>query len=445
MPSFRRETLVLLIGDLVLLVFSLWAALALRNLSIPSQPFFLQHFRAFIIIYAVSILIFFIAGLYEHQTRLIKSILGVRIFGSQVASTIMAAVLFFVLPLSIAPKTVLALYLVISVVLISLWRSVVAPALAIQSREVAVLIGEGDVVENLYATVQGNPKYYIQFIGRLKPSELVPGELQQKLSRLLSKGATAVVLDTRDPLVRSELPSLYQSMLSGKTFIEFSTLYESLFDRVPPQHIDHAWLLENLPHRNVLYSILKRSIDIVGAIVGIVLTAPFLITAVLVLYVVQGGNPFVVHTRIGKGGKPFLIIKLRTMLINDHGKPELQKENRVTKIGKVLRKTRIDELPQLINVLAGELSFVGPRPELPKIAEVYEREIPYYDVRHVITPGLSGWAQIYDYDAPRGAADVDRTMRKLSYDIYYIKHRSFGLDIAIALKTLRALFSFSGT
>lgn len=96
-------------------------------------------------------------------------------------------------------------------------------------------------------------------------------------------------------------------------------------------------------------------------------------------------------------------------------------------------------------MLVGDLSFIGPRPELPKIAEIYEREIPQYRMRHLIAPGLSGWAQINDADAPRGGADVVRTRRKLSFDLYYLKHRSFGLDLAIAIKTLRALFSFSGT
>jgi lipopolysaccharide/colanic/teichoic acid biosynthesis glycosyltransferase len=133
------------------------------------------------------------------------------------------------------------------------------------------------------------------------------------------------------------------------------------------------------------------------------------------------------------------------MLFNDHGDPALQKKNRVTALGRILRKTRVDELPQLWNVLVGDLSFIGPRPELPKIAEVYEREIPQYRMRHLIAPGLSGWAQINDADAPRGGADVARTRRKLSFDLYYLKHRSFGLDLAIAFKTFRTLLSFSGT
>ena len=133
------------------------------------------------------------------------------------------------------------------------------------------------------------------------------------------------------------------------------------------------------------------------------------------------------------------------MRFNDHGDPDLQKKNSVTTFGRFLRKTRIDELPQLWNVLVGELSFIGPRPELPTIAKTYELELPQYWMRHMITPGLSGWAQFHDYDAPRGGADVPRTRRKLSYDLYYLKRRSLTLDLAIALKTVRALLALSGT
>jgi lipopolysaccharide/colanic/teichoic acid biosynthesis glycosyltransferase len=228
-------------------------------------------------------------------------------------------------------------------------------------------------------------------------------------------------------------------------FVEFSVFYESLFDRVPAQHIDHAWLLEHLPQRNLPYALAKRTIDVAGALAGLVLAAPFILVAVAAILLGGGGAPFIWHERIGRRNRTFHIVKLRTMLFNDHGDPELQRRNRVTPVGRFLRKARIDELPQLWNVLCGDLSFIGPRPELPAIAEVYRTQIPYYEVRHLITPGLSGWAQIYHYDAPRGPADVERTTRKLAYDMYYLKHRSFGLDLAIALKTVRALLSFSGT
>jgi lipopolysaccharide/colanic/teichoic acid biosynthesis glycosyltransferase len=254
-----------------------------------------------------------------------------------------------------------------------------------------------------------------------------------------------VDIDTRDPKIKEELPEMYDVILGDRVFAEFSAFYEGLFDRVPSAHIDHAWLLECLPRQHTTYALAKRLVDVAGALVGIVIAAPFVLAAVIAIYLSGGQSPFIRHTRIGKGNVPFDIVKLRTMLLNDHGDPELRKQNRVTRVGAFLRKTRIDELPQLWNILTGDLSFIGPRPELPSLAAEYEKEIPYYEVRHLITPGLSGWAQIHDYDAPRGGVDIDRTKRKLAFDLYYLKHRTFSLDIAIALKTLRALSSFSGS
>jgi lipopolysaccharide/colanic/teichoic acid biosynthesis glycosyltransferase len=220
-------------------------------------------------------------------------------------------------------------------------------------------------------------------------------------------------------------------------------VYEEIFDRVPLEHLRIDGVMESLGRRHTAYDIAKRLFDIVLALIGSLVALPFIMLACLAL-TLRGGSPIILPERIGKGGRRFKMIKLRTMLFNDHGDPELQNKNRTTFLGRFLRKTRIDELPQLWNVLAGDLSFIGPRPELPKIAEVYESEIPYYSLRHYIAPGLSGWAQIHDFDAPRGGADVERTKKKLSFDLYYLKHRSFLLDLAIALKTLRALVSFSG-
>jgi lipopolysaccharide/colanic/teichoic acid biosynthesis glycosyltransferase len=445
MPAARRETAILLIGDVLLLIVSLWLTLAIRNLALPSAAYFLVHLRAFVVVFAVSLLIFYIAGLYERQTRLVKRILGIRILSAQVANTLIAAVLFFLLPFTIAPKTVLFLYLLISVLVISLWRFFVVPTLSLAARTRAVLIGEGPAVDEIAHAVRSNQKYYIEFAAHLRPSTLAPGELAQALEQFVAEGTCYFVIDSRNPQIRTELASLYRTMLAGAVFSEFSVFYEQLFDRVPPAHIDHAWLLECLPRNNPAYTLAKRAIDIVGAMIGALLAAPVLIPAILALMAFERGTPFIRHERVGKGGVPFKIAKLRTMLLNDHGDPELQKKNRVTKIGKFLRKSRIDELPQLWNVLVGELSFIGPRPELPSIATTYEKEIPYYEVRHLIPPGLSGWAQIYHHDAPRGAADVERTRIKLAYDMYYVKHRSFGLDLAIALKTIRALLSFSGS
>ncbi len=444
MAFTRRETALLLVGDLALLVFSLWLALASRAFEFPALSYFGRHLVAFIPVFAFSLLIFFIAGLYEKQTRLVRSAMGSRVFGAQFTNVTIAAVLFFLLPFSIAPKTILALYLLISVILISLWRFFVTSRLVIRNRERAVLVGQGPAVREVLEEVNHNNKYRIHFSEHIDTTALSTLAVAERVQAAVREGIRTVVVDTRDPAVTLELPKLYHAMLTGVSFLEFAAFYESIFDRVPIAHVDHAWLLECLPKKRFAYDVAKRCIDIFGAVIGSVVALPFVFVAAILILVTTGTQPLIFHERIGRHGKTFRIIKLRTMLFDDHGDPERQKQNRITMLGRFLRKSRIDELPQLVNVLAGDLSFIGPRPELPTIAAVYQEEIPFYDVRHLVTPGLSGWAQLRHIDPPKGGADIMRTERKLSYDLHYVKERSFSMDMVIALKTARALASFSG-
>lgn len=402
----RRETLILLLGDFLILVASLWVALTLRNLGMPSFGFFEKNFYPFLPVFLLSLVVFYIAGLYEKQTRFVRSVMSIRIFGAQAATVTIAALLFFVLPLTIAPKTILVFYLVISIILESAWRFYRMNHEITEGKQIpVVLVGFGPAALELYDEVNNNNKYLIRFVGRIDKKSPSAGAIPE---------------------------------------MEFAPLYEEVFDRVSLEQLDTAQLLESLPQHHVLYDRAKRFFDVTLALILSIVAIPCIAIATLLLFL-ENGAPFLQHERVGKNGCTFRIMKLRSMLFDDHGDPELHKKNRVTVLGSFLRKTRIDELPQLWNVLVGDLSFIGPRPELPKIVEVYEREIPQYSLRHSIAPGLSGWAQIHDYDAPRGGADVGRTKRKVSYDLYYLKHRSFGLDLAIALKTLRALLSFSGT
>ncbi len=405
----RRETALLILGDFVILAFSLWAALSLRNFVLPAPSYFYTNFVPFLPVFFLSLLIFYIAGLYEKQTRPIRRIMGPRILQAQFANVIIAAVLFFVLPLSIAPKTILVLYLVVSVALESVWRFYrMNHEIKFIERTPVILVGSGPATIELYDEVNNNNKYLIRFV-----------EIVEKYDSAANKK-------------------------EGIAVMYAASLYEEIFDRVPLEYLDAEQFLESVPTHYIMYDAVKRSADIVLAIFGSVIAIPFVFIAALLLSF-NGGMPFILHERIGKNGRTFRILKLRSMLLNDHGDPELQKKNKVTRLGKLLRKSRVDELPQLWNVFVGDISFIGPRPELPKIAEVYEREITQYRMRHLIAPGLSGWAQINDADPPRGGADVARTMRKLSFDLYYLKHRSFGLDLAIAMKTIRTLLSFSGT
>lgn len=440
----RRETAILLTGDFLILVASLWIALLLRNLEVPPLGYFQENVTPFLPMFFLSLGVFYVSGLYEKQTRPIRSVMGIRILGAQVATVIMSALLFFTLPFSIAPQTILILYLIVSVIAESSWRFYrMNREIKEGERTPAILVGSGAAVLDLYDEVRKNDRYLIRFVDHIETAPLSGTSVADIISFRVKSGIRTVVIDMSDQKVVHDLLPLYNLMADGVSFLGFSSLYEEVFDRVPLQHLAANELLGSLQRRYTLYDLAKRVFDIALALVGMVVALPFVSVAALLL--LGGGMPFIRNERVGKGGCMFHIIKLRSMLFNDQGNPELQKKNRVTALGRLLRKSRIDELPQLWNVLIGDLSFIGPRPELPKIAEVYDREIPQYRIRHLIAPGLSGWAQIHDYDAPRGPADVERTNRKVSYDLYYLKRRSFGLDLAIAIKTLRTLFAFSGS
>lgn len=429
----RRETAILVIGDFIILAASLWVALFLRNLELPDWGYLRQNIVPFLPMFLIFLTTFFGAGLYEKQTRPVRGRMGLRVLGAQIANAIVAAVLFFALPLTIEPKTILVLFVAVSVVSLAVWRFYrMHQEMKMSERAPAVMVGRGQAVDELYEEINGNGKYRIRFVAKIDVYD--PARVPKEV--------LVVVGDTYDSSVIATLPLFYTNR-GGRVLFEFSGLYEEVFDRVPLAHTGIETVIDSLSHSHRVYDVIKRLFDLVLALLLSLIALPFILFGALGR-VLTGTPVFFLHTRIGRSGKPFTMIKLGSMLLNDHGDPELQKKNRVTGFGKFLRKTRIDELPQLWNVLKGELSFIGPRPELPKIAEVYEREIPFYPLRHLVTPGLSGWAQIHDYDAPRGAADVERTKKKLSFDLYYLKHRSLGLDLAIAIKTIRALLAFSG-
>lgn len=441
----RRETAVLVVGDFLVLVLSLWLALLVRNLEVPDARYFESNFWPFLPMFMLSLAVFYVAGLYEKQTRPIRRVMGVRILGAQVTTVAAAAILFFVLPLAIAPKTILVLYLGLSVVLESVWRfRRLRRELAPSERLQALLVGADRAADELYEEVHENAQYRITFTERLDPAPMRDEEIVRAVVAAVERGVRIVVLDLTDQRLARSIPTNHDVLSRGVALLDVTALYEELFDRVPLEHVDPARLVDSLSRQRTVYDTTKRLLDVAFALVGLIIAAPLVSVSVAVLYF-SGGTPFITQERIGKNGARIRLYKLRTRLFDDKGDPELHAKNRPTLFGTFLRKTRIDELPQLWNILRGELSFIGPRPEIADIVAVYEREIPHYQLRHLIVPGLSGWAQIHDYDAPRGPADVVRTRRKVSFDLYYLQHRSLGVDLVVMLKSVRALLAFSGT
>jgi lipopolysaccharide/colanic/teichoic acid biosynthesis glycosyltransferase len=193
------------------------------------------------------------------------------------------------------------------------------------------------------------------------------------------------------------------------------------------------------------YLAVRRLADILAAILGLAALAPLLVVAVVVIMLDSPGRPFYCQQRIGRYGRPFRLVKLRTMGPDAEADGcavwARDRDPRVTRVGLFMRRSRFDEIPQLWNVLVGDMSLIGPRPERPEFVALLSSEVPLYGARHVIRPGLTGWAQVqYKY----GASVKDAAV-KLEYDLYYIRHRSLALDAGILLKTLWVVLQFKGT
>jgi exopolysaccharide biosynthesis polyprenyl glycosylphosphotransferase len=226
---------------------------------------------------------------------------------------------------------------------------------------------------------------------------------------------------------------------SGVTVMPLISLFEEVHQLVPLELISPEWLLNasGLPHMLYIKK-LKRGFDIVTSLAGLIFLGPFMLLGMLALKLTSSGPVFYRQTRCGRFGKTFQVIKLRTMRMDAEkdGAVWAQKDDpRVTPIGSFLRKYRVDEIPQLINVLRGEMSFVGPRPERPEFIQELAHKIPYYQERLMVQPGITGWAQV---NYPYGAT-VEDARRKLEYDLYYTKNMKLFLDVFILLDTVRII------
>jgi exopolysaccharide biosynthesis polyprenyl glycosylphosphotransferase len=231
----------------------------------------------------------------------------------------------------------------------------------------------------------------------------------------------------------------------GFRAVGLPTFYEHAFGRVPVHTLGPTWFMSVLHLDQRPYSALtKRIFDIAVAALALVILAPVMLLVAGFIALFDRGPVLFRQVRLGEGGRTFEILKFRTMVVDaePQGRARWAVDNdpRVTRVGRVLRKARFDELPQLWNVLRGEMSVVGPRPERPEFMEELAEEVPFWTRRHLLKPGITGWAQVRHHYT----SDVTGTAEKLGYDLYYLKHRSLFLDLAIVLKTARTVVSGSG-
>jgi exopolysaccharide biosynthesis polyprenyl glycosylphosphotransferase len=291
--------------------------------------------------------------------------------------------------------------------------------------------------------IDDNPEKQGEKIGDFK----VIGDSKQLIKTIEEHEVTDIILAISGQMKGRMFQSILSAQEIGVNLTPMPQVYEELLSRVPIFLLEAEWIVRSFvekSHTSTLYQLSKSLIDFGGGLLGTLILGFFFPFISLGILLETGFPIFLKQKRLGRGGQPYKIIKFRTMIrdAEKDGETRLTEENdeRITKFGWFLRKTHLDELPQFINVLRGEMSLVGPRAERPQLVEQFQKEIPFYRARLLVKPGITGWAQInYGY-----AGNVEETAVKLEYDLYYIEHRNFIMDTSIILRTIWQVLGFKG-
>lgn len=433
---WKKESFLLLLGDILFFVASLYLSLVFRYLKFPDFAVFAEHLMPFLFIIALWVAVYFIAGLYDKQANVLKRKLSSMIIKAQLINSLIAMAFFYFIPsYIITPKAILFIDLTVSIILISLWRLVFVVRVYSGRVETILLIGVNPEMDELRDHINKNSRYKMHVLMAKSFDDGILDDVPRRIFtivtdlRSLGEGSAGL----------NRLPGL---IFSKVRFIDFRNFYEDVFNRIPLSCVNESWFLEKVSNqKKFVYDFLKRFMDITISLFLAVFVLPvYLITHYLVRRE-DGGPSFIFQDRIGQGNNIMRLVKFRSMKVDDGGKWLSQDDDRLTKVGKFIRKTRIDELPQLWNVLKGDISLIGPRPDIAGLGYQLKDQIPYYAMRNLIKSGLSGWAQIHQDKPPQSVAE---TRERLAYDFYYLKNRSLLLDLEIALKTIKTLLSREG-
>lgn len=450
MPNFiiKTKKLLLLLGDIIILYLSLFITLILRygpNSAIEQWD---SNLAPFTIAFVLWLLVFFIVDLYDLKTNFGNFNFINLLIKSFIINGISSVIIFYFLsPLfnSIKPQRILIIELIVAFILIWAWRKLFLGMMASsKTLNNVLIIGQSPLIEPLQKEISNKSQLgYKLFIFENIPADLKESCLEKRVNILV------VSKEIRNNIEFSK--KMFDCLPLGIDVYNLNGFYEKITNKIPVEYIDHAWFLENLSENSKsITDGITRVFDVLFSLFGLAVSSPLWPIIILGIKINSRGPIFIKQKRVGKNGRIFPFKKFRSMIANaPDGSAEgasgpvwaSTNDKRVTKFGRILRKTRLDELPQLTNILKGEMSFVGPRPERPEFTEILTREIPFYEGRFLVKPGLTGWAQL---KGPSYGGSKEESLEKLKYDLYYIKHRSFTLDVSIILKTLRLVVGGKG-
>ena len=466
--------LLLLAGDVGVFYVSVLFGLFLNPMVNDAVGEFLnQHKISLLIVGLTYLTVLYIGNLYDHYQDFRRRLNLTYVAAWALAGTILViTLLYFPFSPFIGRQWMVRQALAFMVLLV-LWRyTFSAVALPKRLQQKVLILGAGKAGRRIMEAIQHRENCGLTVVGFVDDN---PWKIGTKIAGLpvlgSSKQLSALIHQFNINLVviaitHEKSPGLISALtrvsLNGCQVIDMPILYEFLSGKLPLDHVSDLWLLLNIVKNNkVYYRHIKRLLDLGLAFLGLTLTWPLFGIIALAIRLDSPGPVFYRQERLGQDSHPFQMIKFRTMDqdAEDHG-PQWASEDdpRITRVGRVLRKLRLDEWPQLINILRGEMSFIGPRPEreifirdfqqpVPQcrtgrratdppgcvIIYGYNEQIPFYSYRLLVKPGITGWAQVmYPY-----ASSLEQTKEKLQYDLYYIKNMGFFIDLAILLKTVR--------
>lgn len=422
----------LLLGDIAILYAALYLMLAISFPGEELSSLFLSHAWPFSVLFLFWLILFYVLDLYDLSSPPVSPAFLSRFALTLLLCFLFGALFFYVVSFTqITPKTNLLIQIVLFGGISYGWRLLFATKISRLAPWRIGLLGLRQEDAELRDLIR-SLKHHGYGCVDLHTGDIATQVSEQRLH--------AVVIPSDSYFQPEMTQSLYECLQTGVRFLDLCEAYELFARRIPLSTTDQSWFVRNVygRERGGLKQA-KRAMDIVTAVLILVMTFPACALIALAIKLEDQGTIFYLQQRVGRHGKKFWIKKFRTMK-NDAEAYGPQwadvKDSRVTRIGAFLRRTHLDELPQMLNILKGDISLVGPRPERPEFVDMLQKEIPHYHIRHFVKPGFTGWAQIKF----RYARSVSDSQKKFEYDLYYIKNRSFILDVLILLKTIQLVF-----
>lgn len=430
----RTKAFILIFFDLILLYLSLFITTFIYKVEVDFT-FYAKHIYPFSLIFPLWLLMYFIEGLYSLRTFNPDGLV-ISCIRSQIINSIFAFLFFYLFTYSdITPRGNVFILAGISFLLIFGWRKLFYKLFSSEGLKInTITFANDEQINEVEAHLENKPYLGFRITKRCNLSDIK-----------LPKDTDLIVID-RSLFKETEfLNDLLLRMNQDISFMDMSSYFELITGKIPVTAIDEAWFIQHCGKQpDKLYWLLKNLFDRSIAIMIFICIIPIYILLIPTLLLFSGRPIFYSQTRTGLRNKPFTIHKLRTMKTDAESsgaKWATPNDSRVTPIGKFLRKSRLDELPQLWNIINGDMSLVGPRPERPEMIEgKLDKNIPFYNFRHLVKPGVTGWAQVnFGY----GYSEND-SMSKLQYDLYYVKNKSIWLDIKIILRTVKTVITGMG-